>query len=186
MRIIAGVWRGRRIAVPDAPGLRPTPDRVRETLFNWLQGRLLGARVLDLYAGTGVLGLEALSRGAGSVLLVERHPVVAAALRQTVTMLGATAASVAAVDAAELLQAGPGAVGGAFDLVLADPPFAAGGQAELCKLLDDRGWLTSAGWVYLEGPSAGEPVALPAPWQQVRALTAGAVDARLFRVGASP
>lgn len=186
MRIIAGVWRGRRIAVPEAPGLRPTPDRVRETLFNWLQGRLLGARVLDLYAGTGVLGLEALSRGAGSVLLVERHPVVAEALRQTVITLGAATAAVAEADAASLLRAGPGAVGGAFDLVLADPPFAAGGQAELCKLLAEHGWLTGAGSVYLEGPAAGGPVELPAHWQEVRALTAGAVAARLLRVGARP
>src|SRR5690606_9775904 len=87
VRIIGGTWRGRRLAVAGGPALRPTPDRIRETLFNWLAPALPGARCLDLFAGTGVLGLEALSRGAAEAWLVERDPVAAAALRSSVATL---------------------------------------------------------------------------------------------------
>lgn len=184
MRIIGGAWRGRRIPVPVSPGLRPTPDRVRETLFNWLQGRLVGTRVLDPFAGTGALGLEALSRGAAHATLVERDPTIARALRATVARFGADGAHVVEADANSLLKAGPQAMGGSFDLVLLDPPFAAGAEADLCKLLAVGGWLTEQAWVYVEGPSDRAIASLPSGWEAVRTLTAGAVTARLLRAGA--
>src|SRR6185369_1703329 len=122
VRIIGGRLRGRRIAVPDAPGLRPTPDRVRETLFNWVGPTMAGARVLDLFAGTGALGLEALSRGAAAVTLVEQQRVAVSALQQTVQRLGVPEVRIVAADALSFLASDKGQ----YDLILLDPPFAAG------------------------------------------------------------
>jgi 16S rRNA (guanine966-N2)-methyltransferase len=183
VRIISGRWRGRRIPVPEAPDLRPTPDRVRETLYNWLQGRLPGSRILDLYAGSGALGLEAVSRGAAHATLVEREPAVAAVLRASVAKLGATAQEVVVVeaDARAVLAAGPARLGGSYDLVLLDPPFAAAEESHLCTLLAQGGWLAESACVYLEGPSDRVAPDLPAGWQVARTLTAGAVTARLLR-----
>ncbi len=183
VRIIGGRWRGRRIPVPEAPDLRPTPDRVRETLYNWLQGRLAGSRVLDLYAGSGALGLEAVSRGAAHATLVERERSVAAVLRASVEKLGATAAEVAVIeaDARSVLAAGPARLGGAYDLVLLDPPFAAAEDGHLCTLLAQDGWLGKSACIYLEGPSDRGVPELPGGWQIARTLTAGAVTARLLR-----
>lgn len=183
MRIISGRWRGRRLPVPEAPDLRPTPDRVRETLYNWLQGRLPGTRILDLYAGSGALGLEAVSRGAAHATLVEREPDVAVVLRASVAKLGATAPEVVVVeaDARAVLAGGPARLGGSYDLVLLDPPFAAAEESHLCTLLAQGGWLSESACVYLEGPSDRAAPDLPAGWQVARTLTAGAVTARLLR-----
>ena len=183
VRIIGGRWRGRRIPVPDAPDLRPTPDRVRETLYNWLQGRLPGSRVLDLYAGSGALGLEAVSRGAAHATLVERERSVASVLRASVEKLGATAQEVVVVeaDARSVLAAGPARLGGAFDLVLLDPPFATAEDGHLCTLLAQGGWLGESACIYLEGPSDRAAPEVPEGWQIARTLTAGAVTARLLR-----
>src|SRR5690606_11919673 len=120
--IIGGTWRGRRLAVAGGPALRPTPDRIRETLFNWLAPALPGARCLDLFAGTGVLGLEALSRGAAEAWLVERDPVAAAALRSSVATLGAPA-RILATDAWTLLATPPAEAAGRFHVVFLDPPY---------------------------------------------------------------
>ena len=121
VRIIGGDWRGTRLPVADRDGLRPTADRVRETLFNWLQPMLPGARVLDLFAGTGALGLEALSRGAREAVLVERDPQLAEGLRQLVARLpGGDRAQVVCADALAWLRTAPGG----FDLAFVDPPFA--------------------------------------------------------------
>lgn len=148
VRIIGGRWRGSKLPVPSSPGLRPTSDRARETLFNWLQPMLAGARVLDLFAGSGALGLEALSRGAREALLVERDPALADLLRGSCARLGAgEAATVLRADALELLRA---PMHGRFDLVFVDPPFEAGLWQEALARLDP--WLSADAWLYLESP----------------------------------
>ena len=179
VRIIGGIWRGRRVPIADAPGLRPTPDRVRETLYNWLQGALLQARVLDLYAGTGALGLEALSRGAVHATFVEREPRVAARLNDTLAMLGAGRAVVRVAEARAYIGRTAGEP--PYGLVLLDPPFATADHADLCKLLERNHWLTDDAWIYVESPAEQGAPSLPARWRVVRALTAGAVMATLAR-----
>ena len=152
VRIIGGRWRGTRLPVADATGLRPTSDRVRETLFNWLTSKLPGARVLDLFAGSGALGLESLSRGAREALLVERDANLTESLRQTVARLHAEAeARVVVADALAFLRAPPH---GRFDLGFLDPPFAATlGPAVFAALPP---WLADDAWLYVESPSAVE------------------------------
>jgi len=159
VRLIGGRWRGTRLSVPDAPGLRPTSDRVRETLFNWLMPMLSGARVLDLFAGSGALGLEALSRGAAEAVLVERDPALAAALRETVARLqGGDAATVVQGDAlAWLASRSPQD----FDLAFVDPPFGAGLWDEVLPRLLPR--LAADAWLYLETPQDTAPE-LPPDW----------------------
>jgi 16S rRNA (guanine966-N2)-methyltransferase len=153
VRIVGGRWRGTRLPVAAAEGFRPTPDRVRETLFNWLQPVLPGARVLDLFAGSGALGLEALSRGAREALLVERDPALAAALRQSVERLhAATEATVVQADALAFLRA---PLHGRFDIVFLDPPFAAMLWQPALQLLSP--WLADEAWLYLEGPADAAP-----------------------------
>ena len=177
VRIIAGQWRGRRIPFQPVPGLRPTPDRVRETLFNWLQRAVVGSRCLDLYAGSGALGFEALSRGAAEAVLVEKDSAVVRHLQQAATLLGTTQAVVVQADAQSYLS-GPARP---FDLVFLDPPFALGALAELCKLLDVRGWLAQTAWIYLE-QSARDPLPdLPVGWQLLKETRAGEVRALLAR-----
>lgn len=156
VRIIGGRWRGTKLAVPDRPGLRPSSDRVRETLFNWLMPALPGARVLDLFAGTGVLGLEALSRGAAQAVLVERDPGLVATLRETVARLSAQA-EVHATDALPWLGGGLDA----FDLVFLDPPFADDLWARALDRLAPR--LAPGAWVYVESPADVLP-AVPPAW----------------------
>lgn len=154
VRIIGGRWRGSRLDVPAIEGLRPSSDRVRETLFNWLQGRIAGARCLDLFAGSGALGFEAASRGAARVVLVERDPRVVQVLRDGAERLGAAQLSVQAADALSWLEQPPAM---RFDLVFFDPPFAAG---LLQPALDRLGpWLEPDAWVYIEhGMEATAPV----------------------------
>jgi 16S rRNA (guanine966-N2)-methyltransferase len=160
VRIVGGRWRGTRLRVPPAPGLRPTPDRVRETLFNWLQPALPGARVLDLYAGSGALGLEAVSRGAAAALLVERDPHACEALDQAVARLSAAdAVAVLRGDALAVLDA---PVHGRFDIVFVDPPFQAGAWPAVLERLP--AWLAQDAWLYLETP-AGHAPALPPGWR---------------------
>jgi len=162
VRIIAGSLRGSRIAVPDAPGLRPTSDRVRETLFNWLQSQVVGARVLDLFAGVGALGFEAASRGAASVVLVERDPALARALEATAARLKIATAQVHGADALTWLS---GAKGAGFDLVFVDPPFSADlWQATISTL---EPCLANPARIYLESP-AGRAPAVPANWSLLR------------------
>lgn len=148
VRIIGGRWRGSKLPVADAAGLRPTADRVRETLFNWLQPMLAGANVLDLFAGTGALGFEAASRGAAQVVLVERDPDLAASLRATTTRLHAGGeVEVASDDALHWLARTPVCK---FDLVFLDPPFATSlWQPALVALTP---WLAEDAWLYLESP----------------------------------
>ncbi|KLD78482.1 16S rRNA (guanine(966)-N(2))-methyltransferase RsmD [Xanthomonas hyacinthi] len=177
VRIIGGRWRNTRLPVPDLPGLRPSSDRVRETLFNWLLPALPGARVLDLFAGSGALGLEAVSRGAASACLVERDPALAAALRASVARLQAQAQiQVVQDDALRWLQ-GPGADAPA-DIAFVDPPFAAGLWDAVLQRLPAR--LAADAWLYVESP-AGQAPALPAPWALYREGGSREVRAALYR-----
>jgi 16S rRNA (guanine966-N2)-methyltransferase len=179
VRIIGGEWRGRRIRFPAAAELRPTPDRVRETLFNWLQRVVGDARCLDLFAGSGALGLEALSRGAREVVFVERDPRVAAALEESIATLGGGRSRLVTADAFRYLAGAPQR----FDLVFLDPPFAQGRLAELCTLLEFGGWLAPRAYVYLEGAARDGSPPLPGPWQTLRETRAGEVRGALARRG---
>jgi len=190
VRIIGGTWRGRRIEVLDGAELRPTPDRVRETLFNWLMPVVPGARCLDLYAGTGALGLEALSRGAGDCWFVERDGRLAAALESTLLRLvgepgaqpaGRPTGRVLATDALRWLDRPPVTT---FDVAFLDPPYAADNLGELCKLLA-RGWLAPVAWIYLETGRSQEFPVLPSGWQLHRESLAGDVRFALANVRSS-
>lgn len=159
VRIIGGRWRGSRLPVADVAGLRPSADRVRETLFNWLQPVIAGARVLDLFAGSGALGLESLSRGAREAMLVERDPTVAEALRSTVERLHAEdEAKVVRADALSFLQA---PLHGRFDIVFVDPPFDARLWPRVLASLPP--WLAEGAWLYLETP-VPDDIAPDAGW----------------------
>jgi 16S rRNA (guanine966-N2)-methyltransferase len=173
IRIIAGEWRGRRIEIPEGTAVRPTPDRVRETVFNWLQPIVPGARCLDLYAGTGVLGFEALSRGAAEACFVEQDATLAAALRATASALGA-APQIVRRDALAFLREPPAAQ---FDLVFLDPPYTAPLDPLLGLL---PAWLRPRALVYVERPrSAGLPAVPGAQWR--KHSYAGAVEYGLLR-----
>jgi 16S rRNA (guanine966-N2)-methyltransferase len=173
VRIIAGEWRGRRIEIPDGTAVRPTPDRVRETVFNWLRDSLVGARCLDLFAGTGVLGFEALSRGAAEAWLVEQDAKLVDALRATAQMLGA-APRIVRRDALAYLREPPAA---RFDVVFLDPPYAAPLDPLLAVL---PAWLSPRALVYVERPrAAGLPPVSSAEW--VKQSRAGAVEYGLLR-----
>jgi 16S rRNA (guanine966-N2)-methyltransferase len=174
LRIIAGRWRGRRWRFVAAPGVRPTPNRVRETLFNWLAPRIVGARCLDLFAGSGALGLEALSRGASEVWFIDHEREVTAALRALLEEWQATGAQVINADAVAWLRHTPPRP---FDMVFLDPPFASEQLGAILALLRSGGWLASGAWVYLEQPAA---TALPAGWQVHRSGRAGAVGYHLI------
>lgn len=178
IRIIGGTWRGRKLAVPSAEGLRPTPDRVRETLFNWLAPHLPGARCLDLFAGTGALCLEALSRGAGEVVMVERDASAAANLRSSLAVLGAAHATVIQTDATEYLSRAVEP----FDIVFVDPPFASDLIQRCAALIAERGWLRPGGLVYVEAPARLEPLPVPEGWLPLRSKRAGEVGYHLLRV----
>jgi 16S rRNA (guanine966-N2)-methyltransferase len=176
IRIIAGRWRGRRLPVVDADGLRPTGDRVRETLFNWLAPVIEGARCLDLFAGTGALGIEALSRGAAEVWFIERDAAVAAQLTASLQRLGAEGAHVVSAAASSYL-ARPA---DAFDVAFLDPPFGGPDLGDLCRLLG-AGWLRQCALVYLEMSRAEPMPALPPGWEPLREKTAGQVRFGLVR-----
>lgn len=182
VRIIGGRWRGRRLAVADGSGLRPSADRVRETLFNWLAPCIEGARCLDLFAGSGVLGLEALSRGAAEVVFVERAAAPAAALHQTLLRLDATGARVVRADAWRVLRGGGKfSVSGRFDLVFVDPPFRHGGAAHALAALLARDWLAPGALVYVEVPVQQAAAIPPAGFECWRSARAGHVWYGLLR-----
>lgn len=170
VRIIGGAWRRRWLPVADVPGLRPSADAQRETLFNWLQPALPGARVLDLFAGTGVLGLEAASRGASSVVLVEKNPLAARQLDASCRLLGAAQVTVVQDDALRWLSQGCGVGCGPFDLVFLDPPFGEGLVLEALDRLRAGGWMTGGTRVYIE-QETGLPV--PGGWVIERERTGG-------------
>lgn len=177
LRIIGGRWRGRRLDVSESEGLRPTPDRVRETLFNWLQPYIAGAHCLDLFAGTGALCLEALSRGAAEVVMVEKASPVAQRLRQHVERLEAVGAEVVLADAVDFLQRTPRT----FDIVFLDPPFKSNLIANCAALVETRGWIRRGGLIYVEAPSRMSELVLPATWELIRSKKAGQVGYHLAR-----
>jgi 16S rRNA (guanine(966)-N(2))-methyltransferase RsmD len=178
VRIIGGQWRRIRLPVPDKPGLRPTPDRVRETLFNWLGQDLSGWRCVDAFAGTGALGLEAASRGAADALLIEQDPTLAAQLRQTVQRLQAATVRVQRGDGVAALRA-QGA--DSLDLALLDPPFDAAALFAPA-LAAAAAAVRAGGWVYLEAPALTDAAELQALGLTLhRHLKAGAVHAHLLQ-----
>jgi 16S rRNA (guanine966-N2)-methyltransferase len=186
VRIIGGRWRGRRVPFAADPGIRPTPDRVRETLFNWLRNDVDGARCLDLFAGSGALGLESLSRGAAHCTFVESSPAAAAAIRATLAAVGGDGL-VLETDALRWLARAPTTAaarrGERFDLVFLDPPFGKQWLPRVLAALDQGAWVKLGGLVYLEGERAlGEP-ALPAGWELLKSKFAGEVGYHLARTG---
>jgi 16S rRNA (guanine966-N2)-methyltransferase len=172
LRIVAGNWRSRLLQIADVPGLRPTSERIRETLFNWLTPVIHGARCLDLCAGTGALGLEALSRGASRVVFVEHSSAATQVLQANIASLSAAGARVLNMGAEEYLS-GPRVE--AFDIVFIDPPFAADLQRELCRLLAEQQWLTDDARVYVELDREQPALRLPENWQELKNKTAGNV-----------
>ena len=182
LRIIGGEWKRSKLKVLDKPGLRPTPDRVRETLFNWLGQDLSGWRCIDLFAGTGALGLEAASRGAAKVLLVEQDPVLVEQLQRTQAQLKADMVRVQRGDGVAALRHSGTA---AWNLVLIDPPFESALFAP--ALAASAATLAAGGWVYLEAPKAWQDTELQGYGLQVhRHLKAGAVHAHLLRAIVAP
>jgi 16S rRNA (guanine966-N2)-methyltransferase len=180
LRIVGGRWRGTRIDFPAIEAIRPSPDRVRETLFNWLQTRIVGARCLDLFAGSGALGLEALSRGAAEVTFVDREPQIGRHITQTLQRLSATGATLQVEDAARFLGRAPRQ----FDVVFLDPPFA----STLLQVAFDqlpRGWLADDASVYVECPADVPLPALPVGWTVYRSKQAGQVGYHLLRATAA-
>ena len=172
LRIVAGNWRSRLLQIADVPGLRPTSERIRETLFNWLAPRIHGATCLDMCAGTGALGLEALSRGAGEVVFVERSTIAFKTLKSNIALLGGPNADVLNLDAQQYLD-GPSPK--PFDIVFLDPPFAADLYDELCRLLVEQRWLADDARIYMEMDKDQPELSLPPGWQVLKNKTAGKV-----------
>jgi len=175
VRIIAGQWRRRRLTVVERVGLRPSPDRVRETLFNWLHGRLDGARCLDLYAGSGALGFEAASRGAQRVVMVERDGLAVKCLREQATQLRATGVTVFQADALDWLAG----LEEPFDIVFLDPPYGSVPLGEICARLARGACLRADAVVYLESDRSSDQLGLGQSWRILRSARAGRVKYHL-------
>ena len=173
LRIIGGDWRSRRLRVPDRPGLRPTPDRVRETLFNWLGQRLDGLACLDLFAGSGALGFEAASRGAARVTMVESDRAALAELERNRAALGAAQVAIVGGDARAFLAGGRAE---AYDVVFLDPPFRQNALPAVLGALPAR--LKAGARVYVESDA---PLEAPPPWVELRRGRAGQVSFQLLR-----
>ncbi|MDX1452730.1 MAG: 16S rRNA (guanine(966)-N(2))-methyltransferase RsmD [Oleiphilaceae bacterium] len=170
-RLISGKWRSRRLAFPEVDGLRPTTDRVRETVFSWLQAYIPGAKVLDVFAGSGALGYEALSRGASEVTMIEKHPVACRYLEQNAALLGAKPKIIKS-DALAWLQQNPS---DRFDLIFLDPPFRHGLLNEVIGLLELHAWCAPQARIYVERAQDDPAIDLPEHWQIVKEKQAGQV-----------
>lgn len=177
VRIISGKWRGKRLPVADALGLRPTTDRVKETLFNWLMHDTAQSTVLDCFAGSGSLGLEALSRHATFVTLVEKAPPLAKQLQQHLTTLNATNAEVLNRDCLMLLNA---PANRQYNLVLIDPPFRQNLALPCCQALEQQGWLSDSALIYLETEKELPLAGIPTNWQLLKENIAGQLAYRLW------
>jgi 16S rRNA (guanine966-N2)-methyltransferase len=177
LRIIGGSWRGRRLLFPASPGLRPTPDRVRETLFNWLAPVIRGARCLDLFSGSGALGLEALSRGADYCIFIDSVKANTLSLEQHLRTLDCEAGQTHCGDTLRWLTENPALPA---DIVFLDPPFGQSLLNPTCALLETAGWLAPGAHIYLES-GRREPVPeVPGDWQLKREKQAGEVRYQLF------
>jgi 16S rRNA (guanine966-N2)-methyltransferase len=174
LRIIGGQWRSRILPVISADGLRPTTDRVRETVFNWLQNEIAGSRCLDLFAGSGALGFEAASRGAAEVVMVEQNTTAFQQLKANCQLLKATQVKCCHINALQYLQT-PDAAG--FDIVFLDPPY----QSDLITVTSQSLNLVAGALVYVETRKDQSPV-LPAGWELRKDKTAGQIRYRLFEV----
>jgi len=180
LRIIGGEWRSRRLSFPEAPGLRPTPDRVRETLFNWLAPHIVGSKVLDPFAGSGALYLEALSRGASLALALDSNAMAIASLRHNLDLLQCAVGQLLQSDAVRYLESQAPTP---FDLVFLDPPFHQNLLPPTCALLEERGWLAERAWIYTESETAPSTLQLPATWRLHREKKAGQVHYALWQRG---
>jgi len=179
LRIIGGSWRGRKLRFTAAPGLRPTPDRVRETLFNWLAAELPDAHCLDLFAGSGALGLEALSRGASHCSFVDSNKRNSSAIQAHLATLGCDNARCYTRDALQWLRDGTDKAK-PFDIVFLDPPFTQELAQPACLALEQGAWLAPGALIYLETGSREEPFEKPDNWQLRRDKSTGDVRYQLF------
>jgi 16S rRNA (guanine966-N2)-methyltransferase len=184
-RIIAGKWRGRNIKFDDAQGLRPTTDRIRETVFSWLQSYLVKSRCLDCFAGSGALGFEALSRGADEVVFIEQNRQTVNNLKQNAEVLGASNASIYHAETVNWLQSLKSDrdlaqyLSKPFDLVFLDPPFHSELLAKTANILANTGCLTEDAIIYVEH-AIDETVVLPANWHCIKDKKTGQVVYKLF------
>jgi len=179
IRIIGGQYRGRKLSVPHEDGLRPTPSRVRETLFNWLAVPIVGARVLDVFAGSGALAVEACSRGAKLVLTLDSNPTACAVIREHIQRLNCT--SVIELWQADALHFLHDKTHGPFDIVFLDPPFSQGLLPRCAQLLEEGGWLAENALIYCESEIPAARLGLPQNWQALREKQAGAVHYSLWQ-----
>ena len=178
IRIIGGEWRSRKLTVPDAPGLRPTPDRVRETLFNWLAPTIQGASVLDAFTGSGALFLEALSRGASTGVAIDANTNAVNNLRRNLAVLQCDDAEVLRVDSLQYLSS---KTEQGFDIVLLDPPFHQDLLLSACQLLEDNNWLNKGAWIYTESEQAPSSLGVPSSWRLHREKHTGQVHYALWQ-----
>jgi 16S rRNA (guanine966-N2)-methyltransferase len=178
LRIIAGQWRSRQFSFPMAHGLRPTPNRVRETLFNWLAPYVQGARVLDLFTGSGALYLEALSRGASVALALDLNGAAIANLRQTLDTLKCATGQLLQTDTLRYLETQSATP---FDLIFLDPPFNQNLLQPTCTLLEEKGWLADEAWVYTESENPPSSLSMPGNWRLHREQKAGQVYYALWQ-----
>jgi len=177
LRIIGGDWRSRQLSFVDAPGLRPTPARVRETVFNWLQYEVFGKQCLDLYAGSGALGFEAASRGAKSIIQVESNAQACRSLKDNALALSADdRIKVVQSDVLRYLEG----EATAFDVVFLDPPFGLNLVIQTCRLLEDNGWLAKHAKIYVETERHFDFSGMPENWRQLKSKSAGEVGYHLF------
>ena len=177
LRIIGGEWRGRKLPVADIEGLRPTSDRVRETVFNWLAPYIPGARVLDCFSGTGALSLEALSRGAKEAVMIEKAPSAARTLIDNLALLSASHGQVMNTDSLSWLSQ---RASQSFDIIFLDPPFRKGLLNQTCDLLQENGYLNNETIIYIEVEKELSLDALPQDWCQFKEKVAGQVRYSLW------
>lgn len=178
LRIIGGLWRGRKLSFPDIEGLRPTPDRVRETVFNWLQPVIQGAKCLDLYCGSGAFGFEASSRGAAEVVMVDSNRDVTATLQENSILLKAQGIQIVQRDVSAFLQTTEPSP---FDIVFLDPPYSKDLLFPCCEQLETNGWLKQGAYIYLEAEHEVDQASLPLNWVLAKNKRAGKVNYHLAR-----
>jgi len=177
VRVISGKWRSRVLRFPDVDGLRPTGDRVRETLFNWLAPSIHGARCLDLFSGSGALCFEALSRGASECLALEKNSQALVTLNENKTLLEASGLTIQRADSLAYLRNKPGQP---FDIAFVDPPFDLNLLTQACALLEQNHWLKNGGLIYCEHATRDNNVSTPTNWRVERSKITGGVNTILY------